>query len=131
MPNNESITPFATSPGRYTVYDQTFFTRGKDLNQINFQMPPQDIAEGFAAIIGASMSGETGSKVLDQCAIVSTVFQKEGRSFTDFDDFLAFAPHGIEGATAEAFDPDGQSIGPPVYFLVERHPDSLAHLCLP
>lgn len=116
VPNRESITPFATAPGRYPVYDQTFFTRGKDLNQVNFQMPPQEIAEGFATIIGASMNGEAGSKALDQCAIVSTVFQKEGRNFTDFDDFLAFAPHGIEGATAEAFDPGDQSIGPPVYF---------------
>ena len=116
VPNHESITPFATAPGRYAVYDQTFFTRDRDLNQVNFQMPPQGIAEAFAQIVGASMNGEPGSKVLDQCAIVSTVFQKEGRNFTNFNDFLAFAPHGIEGATAEAFDPDGQSIGPPVYF---------------
>lgn len=123
VPNNESITPYATAPGRYPVYDQTFYTSGHDLNQINFQMPPQDIAETFAALIGASMSGEEGSKTLDQCAIVSTVYQKEGRSFFDFDDFLAFAPHGVVGATAEAFKSDGTSIGEPVYFNSSVIPD--------
>jgi hypothetical protein len=37
---------------------------------------------------------------LSKCGIVSTFFQKEGRSFGNFDDFHAFRPHGVEESTA-------------------------------
>lgn len=123
VPNHASITPYATYPGYYTVHDQTFFTRDRDLNQVNFQMPQQNIAEALAGVVGASMEGEAGSKVLTHCAVVSTFFQKEGRSFLDFDDFHDFRPHGIENATAVMKDPAGVQNGNAIYFNSNVIPD--------
>jgi hypothetical protein len=116
VPDDADITPYATFAGYYPVHDQTFHTRGKDLNQVNFQMPAQPIAEGLAGIVGADMTGEPGEKRVNQCVIVSTFFQKEGRSFFDFDDFHDFRPHGIADATAAARTAAGEEPVAPIYF---------------
>ncbi|HTU14561.1 MAG TPA: hypothetical protein VMF31_05130 [Solirubrobacterales bacterium] len=116
VPDDSDITPYATFPGYYPVHDQTFHTRGKDLNQVNFQMPQQAIAEALAGIVSGETTGEPGSKVLTKCAIVSTFFQKEGRSFLDFDDFHDFRPHGIADATAAAKTQTGEEVVSPIYF---------------
>lgn len=123
VPNDADITPYATSPGYYPVHDQTFHTHGKDLNQVNFQMPAQGIAEALAGIVGAEMTGEPGSKVVKQCVIVSTFFQKEGRSFLDFDDFHNFRPHGIKEATATAKTAAGNQPVDAIYFNSSVIPD--------
>ncbi|MBN8866788.1 MAG: hypothetical protein J0H98_04490 [Solirubrobacterales bacterium] len=117
VPKGSTVTPYASSPGYYTVHDQTFSVRDDDLRQVNFQMPSQGIVEGMGAIAGAQLEGEAGSKRLKQCAVVSTVYQKEGRSFLTLDDFLHFAPHGIEGSTASLTGDDGADApAGPVYF---------------
>lgn len=123
VPNDADITPYASFPDYYTVHDQTFHTRGKDLNQVNFQMPTQAIAEVMAGIVGAETTGEPGSKVVKKCVIVSTFFQKEGRSFLDFDDFHNFRPHGIIGATATAKTAAGDKPVDAIYFNSSVIPD--------
>lgn len=123
VPDDANITLTASFAGYYPVTDQTFHTRGKDLNQVNFQMPEQGIAELMAGIVGAGVDGEAGSKVLQKCAVVSTFFQKEGRSFLDFDDFHDFRPHGVIGATAILKDANGDEVVPPLYFNSSVIPD--------
>ena len=117
VPANATVTPYATAEGYYPIHDQTFHLKGKDLRQVNFQMPPQSIVEPFAAIAGGETVGEPGSKTLKQCGVVSTVYEREGRNFLTLNDFLAFAPHGVTGSTAQLTDPDGnESPEGPVYF---------------
>ncbi|MDQ2700233.1 MAG: hypothetical protein M3Y23_02770, partial [Actinomycetota bacterium] len=127
VPNGASVTPYSTAPGYYQVHSQTFFTRNNDLSQVNFQMPPQETTELLAAVIGAETQGEAGSKVLKNCGVVSTVYQKEGRSFFEFNDFLRFAPHGVVGSTAmlktQAGDEVGDEVGAPIYFNKDVIPD--------
>lgn len=123
VPDDADVTPYATFPGYYPVHDQTFHTRGKDLNQVNFQMPQQAIAEALAGIVSAETTGEPGSKRMTKCGIVSTFFQKEGRSFLDFDDFHDFRPHGVIGATATMRNAAGEEVVSPIYFNSSVIPD--------
>lgn len=119
VPDDTTITPYAEFPDYYTTHLQTFHTRGYDLNQVNFQMPEFRIYRLLAGIAEAETDPET--ELLTKCGIVSTFFQKEGRSFTDFDDLHDFRPHGVVGSTA--------SISPAVtdatYFNSNVYPDPL------
>ncbi len=117
VPANATITPYATAAGFYPIHDQTFHLKGRDLRQVNFQMPPQAIVEPFAALAGAETEGPEGSKTLKNCGVVSTVYEREGRNFLTLSDFIAFAPHGVTGATAQLTGADGNnSPEGPVYF---------------
>lgn len=117
VPADATVTPYATAPGYYQIHDQTFHLKGRDLKQVNFQMPLQSIVEPFAAIAGAETEGVEGSKKLKQCGVVSTVYEREGRNFLTLDDFLGFAPHGVTGSTAQLTGENGNpSPKGPVYF---------------
>ena len=119
VPDNTTVTPYAQYPGYYTTHLQTFHTRGYDLRQVNFQMPEFGIYRLLAGIIGAETDPET--ELLVNCGIVSTFFQKEGRSFSDFNDFHDFRPHGIVGSTA-SISPEATQ---PLYFNSDVIPDPL------
>lgn len=97
VPNDTTITPYASIDGYYTTHHQTFHTRGQDLRQVNFQMPELSTYTLLANGVDADRKPDG---TLRKCAIVSTFFQKEGRSFANFDDFHDFRPHGIEESTA-------------------------------
>ncbi len=106
VPDDTTITPYAKIAGYYPTHLQTFHTSGQDLTQVNFQMPALSTYElliGYIRSLGGDAVVEQNPDgTLKKCAIVSTFFQKEGRSFTDFDDFHDFRPHGVVGSTATA-----------------------------
>jgi hypothetical protein len=97
VPDDMTVTPYAEIDGYYPTHVQTFHTSGQDLRQVNFQMPAMNIYNLLAGAVDAETEPD-GS--LSECGVVSTFFQKEGRSFGSFDDFHAFRPHGVEGSTA-------------------------------
>jgi hypothetical protein len=97
VPDDTTVTPYAEIDGYYPTHVQTFHTAGQDLRQVNFQMPALNIYNLLAGAVNAETEPD-GS--LSKCGVVSTFFQKEGRSFGNFDDFHAFRPHGVEGSTA-------------------------------
>jgi hypothetical protein len=117
VPDNTTITPFARIDGYYTTHHQSFHTRGQDLRQVNFQMPELSTYTLLANGVDADRESDG---TLSKCGIVSTFFQKEGRSFPDFDDFHDFRPHGVEGSTAESTPLAG---GGPLYFNPSVIPD--------
>lgn len=119
VPDNTTVTPFARFPDYYTTHIQTFHTRGYDLRQVNFQMPEFRIYRLLAGVAGAETDPET--ELLTKCGIVSTFFQKEGRSFSDFDDLHDFRPHGVVGSTA-SIDPE---VRQPTYFNSNVYPDPM------
>jgi hypothetical protein len=116
VPDDRTITPYAEFDGYYPTHVQTFHTSGQDLTQVNFQMPAMTTYNLLAGFVEA---GQEPDDSLSQCGIVSTFFQKEGRSFTDFDDFHDFRPHGVIGSTALATPTAGRQL----YFNESVLPD--------
>jgi len=118
VPDRANITPCTEYEGHHPMCDQTFFTRGRDLNQVNFQMVENLIGSVLAAASGAeTITLPSGVKRVKQCAIVSTFFEKEKRSYLDFQDFLDDMPHGIAGARAEAAPTAGGTpLAGPIYY---------------
>jgi hypothetical protein len=117
VPDQTTITPFVEADGFYPTHIQTFHTRGRDLEQVNFQVPRLDIYEALAAVAGAELDPTTGRLV--RSAIVSTFFEIGGRNLPDFDTFHDFRPHGIAGSTA-AIDPPARE---PIYFNADVIPE--------
>lgn len=124
VPDRESITPCAELPGHHPTCDQTFFTRGNNLNQINFQMVDDTIAGVLAAFSGAETEIQDGAARLKNCTIVSTFFERDKRSFLDFQEFLDRSPHGVAGATAVAVNESGQEVPGPIYYNESVLPDN-------
>jgi len=114
VPNDTTITPYAKIDGYYPTHLQTFHTSGQDLTQVNFQMPAMstyNLLVGYIRSLGGNLeAGQNPGGSLTKCAIVSTFFQKEGRSFGNFDDFHDFRPHGVIGSTAVATPTAGEQL---------------------
>ena len=124
VPDRASVTPCAELEGHHSMCDQTFFTRGQNLNQVNFQMVVYDIASILGTLSGGEMKNlPNGRQGVRHCAIVSTFFEKEKRSFFDFQDYLEAMPHGVAGATATATLANGQVPAQPIYFNEYVMPD--------
>ncbi len=124
VPDRASITPCSELEGHHSMCDQTFFTRGQNLNQVNFQMVVYDIASILGALSGGEMRTlPDGSQRVRKCAIVSTFFEKEKRSFLDFQDYLEAMPHGVAGATATITDADGEVAAKSIYYNEHVMPD--------
>ncbi len=117
VPDDTSLTPFAEAEGYYPTHLQTFHTRGRDLRQVNFQMPRLDIYRALAAVADAELDPETGR--LAHSAIVSTFFEFGGRDLAGFDAFHDFRPHGVAGSTA-AITP---AAAEPIYFNADVIPE--------
>ena len=107
VPDDRTITPYAEIDGYYTTHLQTFHTSGRDLKQVNFQMPELGTYSLLAAVVQAEQDDEGK---LSKCGIVSTFFERQGRSFADFDDFHDFRPHGVIGSTAVAIPAAGRQL---------------------
>ncbi len=60
VPDRESVTPCAELQGHHPTCDQTFFTRGRDLNQVNFQMVDDTIAGVLSGLSGAETEVSDG-----------------------------------------------------------------------
>lgn len=117
VPDDTSLTPFAEAEGYYPTHLQTFHSRGRDLEQVNFQMPRLDIYRALAAVAGAELDPDTG--LLAHSAIVSTFFEVGGRNLADFDAFHDFRPHGVADSTA-AITPAARE---PIYFNADVIPE--------
>ncbi len=120
VPDRTLITPYVSMPGYHRIYLQTFLTCGRDLEQVNFQVPEENVYNALAEIVGAERDPE--SNELIGSGVVSTFFQKEGRGFSEFDDFHDFRPHGIADAQARLVDSNGNSPVEPVYFNADVIP---------
>jgi hypothetical protein len=117
VPDDRSLTPYAEFDGYYTTHVQTFHTSGRDLKQVNFQMPRLDIYEALAAVAGAEADPDSGRLVYS--AVVSTFFEIGGRHLPDFDAFHDYRPHGVAGSTAR-LEP---AAAEPIYFNADVIPE--------
>jgi len=115
VPNDADITLRATATGYHETYTQTFHTSGADLTQVNFQMPADMIFKAMAGIAHVSLDADGNPT---RCAIVSTLYHKEGRNAPDFWTFHEDHPHGIAGASAS----DAGTVKP-TYFNKHVLPD--------
>jgi hypothetical protein len=99
VPDGADITPYIEPPPGYHQIDlQTFHTRGRDLENVNFQTPADAEYNGLATVLDVPF-GPDGRP--EQCAIVTTASARDVRG-VDFETFRARTPHGVPGATARA-----------------------------
>jgi len=74
-------------------------------------MSTYNLLVGYIRSLGGNLEiGQNPGGSLTKCAIVSTFFQKEGRSFGNFDDFHDFRPHRVIGSTAVATPTAGEQL---------------------
>lgn len=59
VPDRTLITPYATVPGYHRTYLQTFFTTGRNLERVNFQVPEEPVYEALAGIVGAELDPDS------------------------------------------------------------------------
>ncbi len=116
VPDQTTVTPYIEPPPGYNQIDlQTFHTRGKAIENANFQTPADAEYAGLAALLSVPL-GPDGRPT--ECVIVTTASARNVRG-VDFETFQARTPHGVPGATAHA-DP---ALPPAVYFNDSVIPD--------
>lgn len=116
VPDRARVTPYVDAPGYHRIYLQTFTTAGRDLEQVNFQVPTDAVYQGLAALLKVPLDPATGDP--RECAIVSTFSTRNVRG-VGFGDFVAYGAHGVAGATA--FTTPG--LPTPFYFNEKVIPD--------
>jgi hypothetical protein len=117
VPDGADVTPYIEPPAGYHQIDlQTFHTRGRDLENVNFQTPADAEYNGLAALLDVPI-GPDGRP--EQCAIITTASARNVRG-VDFETFRERTPHGVPGATARA-KPELPSA--PIYFNDQVIPD--------
>jgi hypothetical protein len=116
VPDDASVTPYIEPPPGYHQIDlQTFHTRGKPIENANFQTPADAEYNGLAALLDVPL-GPDGRPT--QCVIVTTASARDVRG-VDYATFEARTPHGVPGATAHAVPP----LPDPTYFNENVIPD--------
>ena len=116
VPDDTNVTPYIEPPDGYHQIDlQTFHTRGKPLENANFQTPADAEYNGLAALLQVPL-GPDGRP--EQCVIVTTASARNVRG-VDFDTFRERTPHGVAGATART----KPALPGPVYFNESVIPD--------
>jgi hypothetical protein len=99
VPDDANVTPFIEPPDGYNQIDlQTFHTRGKPIENANFQTPADAEYDGLAFLLDVPL-GPDGRP--EQCVIVTTASARNVRG-VDFETFRERTPHGVAGATAHA-----------------------------
>ncbi len=98
-----------------TVDLQTFHTRGENIENANFQTP-RDQEYNLLKMVLDVPSAEDGRPA--QCVIVTTASARDVRD-VDYLTYWENTPHGVEGATSEAFP----SLPGPTYFNAQVIPD--------
>ena len=114
-PSRARVTPSIVAPGYHSIYLQTFTTGRRDLANVNFQTPTEDVYRALVALLNVPVDAAGN---LAACAIVSTLNTKDIRNL-DYKQFRAFGAHGVAGATASASPP----LPPPTYFNAQVIPD--------
>jgi hypothetical protein len=116
VPDGASITPYIEPPAGYHQIDlQTFHTRGKPIENANFQTPGDAEYNGLAALLDVPL-GPDGRPT--QCVVVTTASARNVRG-VDFETFEARTPHGVAGATAHT----KPGLPGPTYFNEDVIPD--------
>jgi hypothetical protein len=116
VPDETLVTPSIEPPAGYHEIDlQTFHTRGKAIENANFQTPADAEYYGLAALLSVPF-GPDGRP--EQCVIVTTASARNVRG-VDFETFQARTPHGVAGARSRA-EP---ALPEPVYFNDSVIPD--------
>ena len=116
VPDETLVTPYIEPPAGYHEIDlQTFHTRGKAIENANFQTPADAEYYGLAALLSVPF-GPDGRP--EQCVIVTTASARNVRG-VDFETFQARTPHGVAGATSRA-EP---ALPEPIYFNESVIPD--------
>lgn len=114
VPDGVPFTPLAESNGFPTMHLQTFTTDGSDLTDVDFQLVPEVIFDMFAAVLETVPDPEL-------CQIATTVNVAAIKGLT-FEEFVAYGPHGVAGATAGS-EPAIDPARGPVYFDERTFPD--------
>lgn len=115
VPDGTRITPYVEAAGHHGIHLQTIVTQGRDLERFNFQIPTDAVYVFLAALLEVPLD-ENGDP--QQCVIVST-FSTEAVRDLSFEEFRAFGPHGVAGATASATP----ALPGPIYFNSSVLPD--------
>ena len=116
VPDDANVTPYIEPPAGYHQIDlQTFHTRGKAIENANFQTPADAEYNGLAALLSVPI-GPDGRP--EECVIVTTASARNVRG-VDFETFRARTPHGVPGATAHA----KPALPKPTYFNESVIPD--------
>jgi hypothetical protein len=116
VPDDANVTPYIEPPPGYHQIDlQTFHTRGRPIENANFQTPADAEYNGLAALLNVPL-GPDGRPV--DCVIVTTASARNVRG-VDFETFQARTPHGVAGATAHT----KPALAGPVYFNDSVIPD--------
>ena len=120
VPLGATVSPYIEADGHHSITVQTFVADdahdGAEIDGVNFQTPSEAIYDGLKALV----SGFTGRDPFEGgCVIVTTVGDARLVGMT-FDQFIAFHPHGVEGASVQ-IDPD---LATPIYFNADVLPDA-------
>ncbi|MCC7537209.1 MAG: hypothetical protein IT379_13385, partial [Deltaproteobacteria bacterium] len=112
VPDGARVTPVVELPRHPTMYLETFTTDGVDLERVNFQLVPEGIYRAFGSILGEDIDPV-------RCQIASTV-NVAAIGDLSFEQFRAYGPHGVAGATVETTPSIGSQT---VYFTEQTLPD--------
>ena len=116
VPDDANVTPYIEPPPGYHQIDlQTFHTRGRPIENANFQTPGDAEYNGLAALLNVPL-GPDGRPT--QCVIVTTASARDVRG-VDYATFEERTPHGVPGATAHAVP----ALPDPTYFNENVIPD--------
>lgn len=108
VPVGANVTPYIAAAGYDTIHLQTFRTTRAPLEQVNFQTPTEGVYQLLYVLLEFMIGGPP---LADGCVIVSTISDPAVVGMT-FDEFVHFAPHGVEGASASGFP----AMPAPIYF---------------
>ena len=118
----KAVTPYLTISGYYPIHLQTFTMAGKDLANVNFQVPTNGIAKYLMKLLNSTPVDPLASIwALKVCGIVSTFSTKNVRNL-DYAGFIGYGAHGVAGATAK-ISPKPSAMKGPVYFNSSVRPD--------
>lgn len=119
FPQGASVTLYIEAEGHAGIHLQTFTLddqhHGTAVVGANFQTPSEPVYAGLRALV-ASYTGQDPFE--GGCVVVATVGVEELVGMP-FDEFIQFAPHGVEGATA-LITP---TVSEPIYFNSSVVPD--------
>ena len=96
VPTNTTVTPYIDPPEGYNEIDlQTFRTRTKDLQNVNFQTPADAEYNALAGLLKALYDVQfTPDGRPAQCVIVTTASARNVRG-VDYQTFWDRTPHGV------------------------------------
>ena len=119
VPRGSTVTAYIEAEGHGSIHVQTFVLDddhdGTEIAGVNFQTPTTTVYAALRALIAGYIGRDPFE---DGCVVVSTIGD-ERLTGMPFDEFIRFAPHGVEGASA-TIDPP---VAEPIYFNASVLPD--------